>query len=85
MFKRNVFLNKANILKLIGLSAATAITLGFIYTSSSTLEAKQAQSQLVSVILLTRHGARTPISIISTIEQVCIHIYSKKLCQQAYK
>ena len=78
---KQLFSSRYTMLKLVSLSAVATFTFRYMYSPSSpsTLFAKQSYSvkktpatneKLVGVILLTRHGARTPLHILSGLEEV---------------
>lgn len=58
--------SRSFLIKLVGLSTATGVAMRLLYNASNAAENKK----LVSVLMLTRHGARTPLHVISGIEQV---------------
>ena len=77
------FLSKNNLLKIIGIAATGTIFLKIISNSisTSTLTADKlinpvfepkSHDKLISVILVTRHGARTPLKLIPGIKEVNI-------------
>jgi hypothetical protein len=83
--KLRMLASRNGMLKLISFSAAAALTFRFLYSTEAavamlakedapsgyTLRKTPAHNeQLVSVILLTRHGARTPLHVISGLEEV---------------
>lgn len=53
--------------KLLGIGAASILSFRVLSTENL---ARENEKQLVSVVMFTRHGARTPIFLISGIEQV---------------
>ena len=84
-FKSSMFRRKNLFYKFIGISTAAAFTVRFLYPdfrfySGSTVYAKEESSirkdNLVSVHLFTRHGARTPLHMISGYEQVFLGLKS---------
>ena len=76
MFVKVLNRNKRTLVNFIGLGAAAALTFRLLAFDvfASTKKTQQihssANDKLVNVILLTRHGARTPLHIISGIEEV---------------
>lgn len=65
MFAKHLYRNRNNLIRLIGFSAAAAMTLKFIYfdsyakTRSANEEYDPSTDKLVSVLMMSRHGART--------------------------
>jgi len=76
MFVRVFNRNKRALVNFIGLGAAAALTFRFlafdVFASTKKLHSTHSNQndKLINVILLTRHGARTPLHIISGIEEV---------------
>jgi hypothetical protein len=80
MFNRFWSKNRNILLKVVGFSTAAALTLKLFYidtfaTSNSSFASQTQSEKLVSVHLLTRHGARTPLHIISVLEEVIKYIF----------
>lgn len=72
---------KSVLAKFIGFSAATAVTFRLLFHESFAYEkSKLDDDKLIFVLMLTRHGARTPLHIISGLEEVFIFIPSLIRC-----
>ena len=78
------FKSKKLFIKLLSVSAATAITLRFFYLESFAANKSDSSSsslsgfneeKLISVHMFSRHGARTPLHLIKGLEEVYIFIY----------
>ena len=76
--------SKKLFIKLLSVSAATAITLRFFYLESFAANKSDSSSsslsgfneeKLISVHMFSRHGARTPLHLIKGLEEVYIFIY----------
>lgn len=67
--------------KLLGISTIAVMTLRFMYIDTYAYEKNKLfpNEKLVSVIMITRHGARTPLSIISKLDQV-LHLNKIFFC-----
>ena len=79
-------LSKNNLLKFFGIGATTAIVLKILTSSLTTtsflaenlyFQETKKHEKLVSVQLVTRHGARTPLHLIPGIEEVSLIYWMK--------
>lgn len=76
-YSRSYSRKRNYMLKLLGLSAVAIMTIRLVYNDTYAFEksrlmtniAQNNDEQLVSVIMLTRHGARTPLHILSKLEE----------------
>lgn len=64
---------KIFLFKFIGISATTAMVYRLLSRESFVHARDNHNNKLISVLLLTRHGARTPLHLISGLEQVIHH------------
>lgn len=61
--------NQANIIKLICITGSTAVTIRHL-TTDTLAKTPSINEKLINVHLFSRHGARTPLYLVSGIEEV---------------
>lgn len=71
-WKHSKFLKSPFIFKLLGLSTVTILSLNLFHHEVYAKNINESDEKLINVIMITRHGARTPLKIVSRLDEVIL-------------